>query len=106
MDPQSRVPSDATPPSRRAISPPFCRVERSQPGGRKHTYVVHTGSPTFLVEFESAARADSEPPDGPESKPVIRRVCVPNNWAGDYARCARLLGAAADFFSATEPSGE
>lgn len=76
-------------------------------------FVVHTESPKFLVEFDHAAApaadAGAAPPSGSgrartRERPVIRRVCVPNSWAGDYHLCARKLGAAAEFFAATEPS--
>jgi len=81
---------------RRAVSPPFCRVERRGADGKTRHFVVHTQSPRFVVEFESARTAA-----GKEAA-VIRRVCVPNSWAGDYHRCARQLGDAAEFFSATD----
>jgi hypothetical protein len=32
---------------------------------------------------------------------VIKRVCVPNSWAGDYGQYARLLTKAQDFFAAS-----
>ncbi len=107
MPHENRVPPEATPPSRRGVSPPFCRVEREGPEGRKRTYVVYTGSPGFLVEFdrppESEARAEGQTePAALRCRPVIRRVCVPNSWSGDYQHCARQLDAAADFLAATE----
>ncbi|MBE2212513.1 MAG: hypothetical protein IAE82_01475 [Opitutaceae bacterium] len=66
---------------------------------------MHTHSPKFLVEFDSgpASSASEKSGSGTTTRtPVIRRVCVPNSWAGDYHLCARQLGAAADFFAATE----
>jgi hypothetical protein len=112
MPHDDRVPPSASHPSPRQIhSPPFCRVERRDAGGTTRHYVVHTESPKFLVEFDratpSAAGAGTGGPTQPgqakvRERPVIRRVCVPNSWAGDYHLCARKLGAAADFFAATE----
>ena len=76
---------------------PFCHVERrtAEESGSRH-YVVHTASPRFVVEMERSTAA------GAGAKPgVIRQVTVPNSWAGDYHRCARLLSAAVAFFEAT-----
>jgi hypothetical protein len=30
---------------------------------------------------------------------VLRRLSVPNSWAGDYTRYARLVSAAQEFFA-------
>lgn len=111
MPSENRLPSDDSSRTRRAISPPFCRVERRDPNGKTRRYVVHTHSPKFVVEFEhthsaSAAATESAPREKasarPATRPVIRRVCVPNSWAGDYHHCARQLGAASEFFAETE----
>jgi hypothetical protein len=29
---------------------------------------------------------------------IIRRVCVPNSWAGDYGKYGKMLTAAQEFF--------
>lgn len=65
-------------------------------------------APKFLVEFECATpdEAAADKASGARSRPVIRRVCVPNSWAGDYHQCARQLGAAADFFAATSQASD
>lgn len=102
MPDENRIPSTPVPP-RRGASPPFCRVERRGADGRTRLFVVHTGSPKFVVEFECDAPAGGGPGDAQaRSRPVIRRVCVPNSWAGEYHRCARQLGAAEDFAADTE----
>ncbi len=31
-------------------------------------------------------------------KGIIRRVSLPNSWAGDYGKCARALVVAQEFF--------
>ncbi len=81
----------------RLRTPPFCHVERRDPDGKKH-YVVHTESPRFVVEME-AGKGDGG--SGGEGRGVIRRVCLPNSWAGDYHVSGRRLGDAVAFFDAT-----
>jgi hypothetical protein len=73
--------------------PHFLRVERDGPGRPRHT-VVHLVDPKFSVEL----MPDREAPDK-MGRGVIKRICVPNSWAGDYAQCAKLIGAAQEFFS-------
>ena len=70
----------------------FLRVERDGRGRPKH-YVVHTVDPKFALELTP----DREAPDK-IGRGVIKRLCVPNSWAGDYGNCANLLSAAQDFF--------
>ena len=41
---------------------------------------------------------DSAAPDK-IGRGVIKRICVPNSWAGDYAQYAKLIGAAQEFFA-------
>lgn len=110
MGTENRVPPSAPTPPRRSLSPPFYRVDQRGSDGRSHHYVVHTQSPTFLVEFDAPATAPGGAKSGSvaqgKSLPVIRRVCVPNNWAGDYHQCARQLAAAAEFFAATTAPDE
>lgn len=80
----------------------FLRIERDDRGGSKH-YVVHTADPRFSMELTP----DREAPDK-VGKGVIRRVCLPNSWAGDYGKYAKLMGAAQDFFtqSFAEPAAK
>lgn len=73
-------------------SPHFLRIEREGGGGSKH-YVVHTHDPKFSMELTP----DSAAPDK-VGKGVMKRICVPNSWAGDYTRYAKLMGAAQEFF--------
>lgn len=70
----------------------FCHVERCERSGTRH-FVVHTDSPRFVIEMEATSVAA----DGRRAG-VIKRVCVPNSWAGDYHKCGRVLGAAVAFF--------
>jgi hypothetical protein len=80
-------------------SPPFVRIDRDRPGGGQHQ-VVHLAEPQLLVELTP----DRAAPNG-VGRGVIRRVCVPNSWAGDYGRYARLLTAAQDFFGQSQAGG-
>ncbi len=73
--------------------PHFLRIERDGPGRPRHT-VMHLVDPKFSVELTP----DREAPDK-IGRGVIKRVCVPNSWAGDYAQCAKMLGAAQEFFA-------
>ena len=80
---------------RRAHAPPvpedlahFVRIDREEPDRRRH-FVVHAADPRFTLELE----ADGTAPDGVGSG-VIRRLCVPNSWAGDYGKYAKLITAA------------
>lgn len=106
MASENRVPPSDPAPTRRTISPPFYRVEQRAPDGQSRHFVVHTQSPKFLVEFEKPASGKASGEGGAGRRPVIKRVCVPNSWAGDYHQCASQLGAASDFYAATEPHGE
>lgn len=71
----------------------FLRIEREERDGSRH-YVVHTHDPKFSMELAP----DGEAPDK-IGKGVIKRVCVPNSWAGDYGKYAKLMNAAQDFFT-------
>jgi hypothetical protein len=79
----------------------FCHVEKRERSGSKH-FVVHTSSPRFVIEIEAAGGVT---PDGHRSG-VIKRVCVPNSWAGDYQKCGRALGAALAFFESPPSNPE
>jgi hypothetical protein len=70
----------------------FMRIERKERGGSRH-YVVHVGEPKFTMELE----LDGEAPDK-IGRGIIRRVSLPNSWAGDYGRCAQALLTAQEFF--------
>lgn len=73
----------------------FLRIERDEQAGSKH-YVVHTIDPRFSMELTP----DRDAPDK-VGKGVIKRICLPNSWSGDYGKCAKLIGAAQEFFSQT-----
>jgi hypothetical protein len=75
----------------------FVRIDREGRGGEKH-YVVHTHNPHFTVELSP----DGDAPDRIGAG-VIKRVCVPNSWAGDYGKYAQLLTKAQEFFSQSAP---
>ncbi len=74
---------------------PFLRIERDVPGGSRH-YVVHGADPRFSLELTP----DGQAPDG-RGRGVIKRLCLPNSWAGDYTKYSKLITAAQDFFSAS-----
>lgn len=77
---------------------PFMRVERD---GKSRHYVVHLRDPKFSVEMTP----DMDAPDKVGAG-VIKRVRVPNSWAGQYSQYAALLRAAQEFFRqslVTEP---
>lgn len=76
----------------------FLRIERDEHGGLQHT-VVHLSDPKFSMEFAP----DREAPDKIGGG-VIKRICVPNSWAGDYGKYAKLMNAAQEFF--TQSFGE
>jgi hypothetical protein len=71
----------------------FLRIEREERDGSRH-YVVHTHDPKFSMELTP----DREAPDK-VGRGVIKRVCVPNSWAGDYGQYAKLMTNAQDFFT-------
>ena len=73
--------------------PHFLRIERDGPGRPQH-YVVHVVDPKFSLELTPDRAAPDQMGHG-----VIKRICVPNSWAGDYVQCLKLFGAAQEFFS-------
>lgn len=77
--------------------PHFVRIDRERRGNERH-YVVHTLDPRFTLELT----ADRAAPDG-VGRGVIKRLCIPNSWAGDYGQYAKLLAAAQDFFAQSNP---
>ena len=72
--------------------PHFLRIEREQRGGSRH-FVVHTEEPKLSLEL-------APDPSAPDKigRGVIKRVCMPNSWAGDYGRYDQLISAAQEFF--------
>ncbi len=71
----------------------FVRIDRERRGLERH-FVVHTLDPKFTLELT----ADHEAPDK-VGRGVIKRICVPNSWAGDYGQYGQLLTAAQEFFA-------
>ena len=71
----------------------FVRIDRERRGLERH-FVVHTLDPKFTLELT----ADHEAPDR-VGRGVIKRICVPNSWAGDYGQYGKLLAAAQEFFA-------
>jgi hypothetical protein len=78
----------------------FFRIERENPDGSRH-YVVHQRDPKFLMELAP----DGAAPDR-IGRGVIKRLHVPNSWAGDYTKYAKFITAAQEFFgkSFAEPA--
>lgn len=71
----------------------FLRIERDEPGGSRH-YVVHVGDPRFSLELAP----DPQAPDR-IGRGVMKHLCLPNSWAGDYTKYSKLITAAQDFFT-------
>ena len=71
----------------------FLRIERDGPG-RSRPYVVHTVDPKFSMELAPDGAAPDKIGRG-----VIKRICVPNSWAGDYTQYAKLMTTAQEFFT-------
>ena len=78
-------------------SPHFVRIDRDGRGRERH-YVVHARDPRFTLELTP----DAEAPDR-IGRGVIKRLCVPNSWAGDYGQYAKLLTGAQEFFAESNP---
>ena len=70
----------------------FLRVEREGRDGSKH-YVVHTHDPKFTMELAPDPAAPDKIGRG-----VIKRIQVPNSWAGDYTKYSKFVTAAQEFF--------
>ena len=77
----------------------FVRVDRERRGRERH-YVVHLRDPKFTLEL----MPDGEAPDESGSG-VIKRLCVPNSWAGDYGQYNKLVTAAQEFFAQSGRAG-
>ncbi|MBC8010038.1 MAG: hypothetical protein H7067_08070 [Burkholderiales bacterium] len=71
----------------------FMRVEREAGEGGSRHYVVHVRDPKFAVEMMPDTEAADKVGAG-----VIKRVSLPNSWAGNYGQYAALLKAAQEFF--------
>ena len=69
------------------------RVERESGDGGSRHYVVHVCDPKFAVEMVPDTEAADRVGAG-----VIKRVSLPNSWAGNYGQYAALLKAAQEFF--------
>lgn len=69
------------------------RVEREAPDGGPRHYVVHVRDPKFAVEMAPDAEASDQIGAG-----VIKKISVPNSWAGQYSQYAVLLKQAQEFF--------
>lgn len=69
--------------------PHFLRIEHERRDGAHH-FVVHTQEPKFSLELT---------PDQSTEGGVLKRVCVPNSWAGDYGQYGKLIAAAQNFFA-------
>jgi hypothetical protein len=80
----------------------FLRIERDGRDGSKH-YVVHTHDPKFAMELAPDKAAPNK-----VGKGVIKRVHVPNSWAGDYTKYSKFISAAQEFFadSFAEPAAK
>jgi hypothetical protein len=76
--------------------PHFVRIDRDGRGRERH-YVVHTHDPKFTLEL----MPDKDAPNK-MGKGVLKRVCVPNSWAGDYGKYAKMITAAQEFFVASQ----
>lgn len=69
------------------------RVEREAGDGVSRHYVVHVRDPKFTVEIAPDTDAEDKIGGG-----VLKRISVPNSWAGNYGQYAALVKAAQDFF--------
>lgn len=77
----------------------FVRIDRERRGLERH-YVVHTHDPKFTLELAPDAEAPNRMGRG-----IIKRICVPNSWAGDYSQYGKMLTAAQDFFAESGSDG-
>ena len=71
----------------------FMRVERESADGKSRHYIVHVRDPKFALEVVP----DTDAPDHVGAG-VLKRVSVPNSWAGNYGQYAHLMKAAQEFF--------
>ncbi len=69
----------------------FIKIERDE--DRDRVQVVHLYPPRMLVEFQPVRDAA-----GKVVSVVIKRLCVPNSWTGDYHQCNRIVREAESFY--------
>lgn len=70
----------------------FVRIEREEAGRTSH-YVIHTKDPKLAVEITPDLDAADH-----TGKGIIKRIRVPNSWAGNYSQYGRIIAAAQEFF--------
>lgn len=78
----------------------FVRIDQEGRGLERH-YVVHTRDPKFTLELTP----DHDAPDR-IGQGIIKRICVPNSWAGDYGQYSQMLAAAQKFFAQSNQAGD
>ncbi|MBP8256718.1 MAG: hypothetical protein KAX37_05290 [Opitutaceae bacterium] len=71
----------------------FLRIERQMKGGISAHTVIHTQDPKFFMELAPDREAPNKIGRG-----VIKRIRVPNSWAGDYGRYGECIAEAQEFF--------
>ena len=76
--------------------PHFVRVEQETKDGKSHHIVVHTEDPKMVIELMPDPQAADEFGQG-----IIKRVAVPNSWAGNYSQYAKVIAKAQAFFKAS-----
>lgn len=74
----------------------FTRIERETAGGASRHIVIHTRDPKFAIEIAPDPASPDQVGQG-----VIRRVSVPNSWAGQYSQYSNLIAQAQAFFRAS-----
>lgn len=74
----------------------FTRIEREIAGGGSRHVVIHTGDPRLAIEIVPDAGAPDQVGHG-----IIRRISVPNSWAGQYSQYSKLIAQAQAFFRAS-----
>lgn len=81
----------------------FTRIEREMAGEGSRHFVIHSRDPKLAIEIAPDVGAPDKIGHG-----VIRRVTVPNSWAGQYSQYAHLIAQAQAFFRASfaEPAGK
>lgn len=78
----------------------FMRIEREVDGRTRH-FVLHMSDPKFALELELDQSAADH-----IGKGVIKRLRLPNSWAGNYTQYGKFIAAAQEFFqqSFAEPA--
>jgi len=72
----------------------FLRIERELEGGASAHTVIHTHDPKFSMELVPDRDAPNRIGRG-----IIKRIRVPNSWAGDYGRYGQFVAEAQEFFT-------